>query len=56
MVVLSTDGWFYYSYMYYSGFYADLYLSPFEDWVGITSIVGVIWVVHADIGESQRGT
>lgn len=40
---------------FYNHVCADLYLSNFEDWVDPQSITDVIYVVHAEIGEAQRG-
>lgn len=36
-------------------FFADLYPSNCDDWIDVRSIIGVVWVLHADIGEAQRG-
>ncbi len=34
---------------------ADLYPSSFEDWIDPRSITDVLYVIHAEIGEAQRG-
>lgn len=37
--------------MRYVNFCTDLYLSEYEDWVDPKSVINIIMVVHADIGE-----
>ena len=41
--------------MRYVNFCTDLYLSEYEDWVDPKSVINIIMVVHADIGEMYRG-
>ena len=36
-------------------FCTDLYLLEYEDWVDPKSVINIIMVVHADIGEMYRG-
>jgi hypothetical protein len=38
----------------YNWFLADVYASYFEDWVDPLSLLGVIVVLHTEIGEAQR--
>jgi len=35
---------------------ADLYPSNFEDWIEPRSVTNVLYVVHAEIGEAQKGS